>query len=347
MKNCKSLFIGGSGHSGTTMLAHIFNNHSRSFGARGESRLIESLDLVRKEYHDLPDDQRIAFLVEKMYYGHQFRKDKYLYRERDQNPLSIPELESLESTSFTEDLNAIIHRVSEVKDLEFFIEKTPSNVYHIRDIFNTFPDSKVLIIQRDVRDVVASLKTRYNTLMSNPDVFSHNLKTKKLDKDYNLIMDSVMWNKGVLSWQKVDSPSLKVVKYEDFVDDPEKHTREICDWLNIAFEPEMIDLQARNSSDQQLAKEKGITKSSVKKYTTVLTGPELATVQYYSGKQLRSAGYESEELPWAQRIAVCYIIPREFFKILPRIYKRFRLMNFRYFLNFSSRFIKKLAIGKA
>jgi hypothetical protein len=37
--NKQYLFIGGAGHSGTTMLDKIFHSHSQSIGAKGESRV--------------------------------------------------------------------------------------------------------------------------------------------------------------------------------------------------------------------------------------------------------------------------------------------------------------------
>ncbi len=345
MNKSKSLFIGGSGHSGTTMMSKIFMNHDKSFGARGETRLIESMDIVKKQYNETPEKDRIKFVSDKLFYGHQFKKDQFQYESNVNNPIYIDELKLKNSKGLIEDVNEVISQVIENKGMDFFVEKTPSNVFHIDQILKTFNNSKVLIIQRDVRDVVASLKARYLTLLNNPEVFSHNLETKKLDKDYNLIMDSIMWNKGVISWNNTNSENVMVVKYEDFVCDPQKQTKLICNWLEIEFQPAMLKLESRNSSDQNLIKEKGVTTSSLKKYQSVLTPDEIALVQMFSRKHLVQLGYTLEEISFQSKIKLWFLIPKELFKVPVRVYKRFRLMNFNYFLNFSFRFLKKIILS--
>ena len=70
MKDKTLLFIGGAGHSGTTMLAHLFNKHPESFGVHGESRIVESFDYLHKKYALLPSaKERLDFLEKHTFYG--------------------------------------------------------------------------------------------------------------------------------------------------------------------------------------------------------------------------------------------------------------------------------------
>ncbi len=344
MENIKCLFIGGSGHSGTTMLANIFRKHTESFGTNGESRVIESLNILEKEYKSIPNSEKIKFTADTLFYGYRFKKEKYQYEKKRENPLFFDELTQTEPVSYIDDLNEVIKQNALYNKKQLFVEKTPSNVYHINQIFELIDNSKVLIIQRDVRDVVASLKSRYLTLVNNQEVFKHNYNTKKLDKDYNLIIDSLMWNKGVQSWSNVSSKNLKIVKYEEFVSDPVNQTKSICEWLGIEFQSEMLDLSARNSSDQNQVKEKGVTGSSIKKYKSNLKLEEIALIQHISGKEMRKMNYELENIPFKVKVKLFYLYPKELMKIPVRVYKRFRLMNFSYFINFSQRVVKKLLI---
>ena len=78
MKDNFYLFIGGAGHSGTSMLANIFNKHSLSLGVHGESRVIESLDYLQKKYASLASSSdRLHFLEKHTFYGITFKKINY------------------------------------------------------------------------------------------------------------------------------------------------------------------------------------------------------------------------------------------------------------------------------
>ncbi|MGX1024727.1 sulfotransferase family protein [Psychroflexus sp. MBR-150] len=347
-KNIKALFIGGAGHSGTTMLSKIFASHHNSFSVNGESRICDSYSYISKEYNKLESDiNKLKFLEDTAFYGVSFKKKLYQYEQKKNNPLKNILSHQKISGSFHRDYHLIIQRALTEKNLDFFVEKTPSNVFHAKEVFTLIPESKLLIIHRDVRDVVASLKKRYLTLLENPEVYKHNLDTKKLDKDYNLVIDALMWNRVVLNsykaLSKYGSEKVKIIRYEDFVNDAEAHTKSICDWLDIDFQPQMLDLKARNSADQNIKREKGVSNSSVANFSKTLNHEEIKVVEKYAKKGMQTLNikpYQKSNIISKKKVFQYEI--ESYLKVLSRIKKRLTLMEPKYALNFSKRFLKKL-----
>lgn len=347
-KKIKALFIGGAGHSGTTMLANIFASHDGALKVNGESRIADSFNLMAKQYSKLiSKENQLVFVESKAFYGVNFKKKSFQYSKKVNNPLkNILSTKEL-SGDFSQDYHSLIKNALLDKNLEFFVEKTPSNVFHAEEVFKLIPESKLLIIHRDVRDVVSSLKKRYLTLLQNPEVYSHNLATKKLDKDYNLVIDALMWNKAVLSSYKALSKfgedKVKIIRYENFVNHPERETKSICDWLHIEFQPQILELKARNSADQNIKREKGISGSSVANFTKTLNPEEIKVVEKYAkkGMQKLSINTSEQQIGLDKRKVFQYEMI-SYFKVLSRVKKRLTLMSPQYAFGFSKRFLKKI-----
>lgn len=339
----KYLFIGGAGHSGTTMLNKIFAKNTKSISTLGESRIFESNELLTKEFLKIQENnlryQKIADLV---YNGYKFKKAQYTLTQNCENPFVFDGFDTaIFNGNVFNDIKSVIEAAGKYHNKSLFVEKSPSNVFHIAEITKIIPESKILIVHRDVRDVVASLKKRFFTLKNNPSVYSHNLSIKKLDKDYNLVLDSLMWCKTVLSAPK-STDNVKVIRYEDFVLNPELLTKNICSWLEIPFEPEMIAVKNFNSSDLVLKDSEGITVRAVGNYREILNPLEIAVVQRIAKKELNHLNYELDKIPFVLRIKSSLLFITESIKILQRLVKRFKLMKFSYFLNFLKRSFKKL-----
>ncbi len=346
--NIKALFIGGAGHSGTTMLSKIFGNHENALKVHGETRVPDSLGLLSKEYLKLKDNKtKLSYLENATFYGVTFKKKTYQHQYRTDNSL-INILSSEELTGdFCKDYYSLIKKALLDKNKDYFVEKTPSNVFHADEVFNLIPESKLLIIHRDVRDVVASLKKRYLNLLENPEIYKHNLSTKKLDKDYNLIIDALMWNKAVLKSFKAlteyGESKVKIISYENFVINPEEETKSICNWLNISYQPQMLELKARNSSDINVKKEKGISNSSVANFSKTLNPEEIAVIEKYAKTGLKKLDIRPyEHFNRINKSKVIRYEVKSYLKVLSRIRKRLALMSPSYALNFSKRFLKKL-----
>lgn len=98
-------------------------------------------------------------------------------------------------------------------------EKTPTHVYWIDSMYKYTRHPKIIVIIRDGRDVVASLKKRGGSLEGAVD----------------------RWVKDNQEWMA--SPhrhEFHVLKYEDFVRDPPHELRRICDFIQEEYDDGML-----------------------------------------------------------------------------------------------------------
>jgi hypothetical protein len=345
-KKTKAIFIGGAGHSGTSMLFRIFSQHPKSLSIKSESRIAEAFELLENKYNKISSlEDKVSFIEKTAFYGTIFKKQKYEYVNNQKNLLAGSLTTEDISGVFHEDYRKLILKSLEKNDLNFIVEKTPSNVFHLKEISKLCEDFKLVIIHRDVRDVVASLKKRYMTLIESPEVFSHNLEIKKLDKDYNLVIDSILWNKIVLRSLKDVSihgnDNIKIVSYEEFVNNPSKIIKSLCQWLAIDYDEEMLNLKSRNSANLNYKNLSGISANSVGNYKNILDIEEISIIEKYAEKGMKELNLEFHNQKINHLKKLKYEV-KSYFKILIRMKKRLTLMETRYALDFSKRFLNKL-----
>ena len=159
-------------------------------------------------------------------------------------------------------------------------EKSPPHVFHLHQIKKDFTQAKFIFIVRDPRDVVASLKT-CNWSTSNP------------------LINSLVWRKGIRLVEKSNLPVI-VIKYEDFVNNPNSILNNICKLLNISFEAEKLlsattdDVEQNNYTSANALKP--ISTEYVGSYEKKLSRPdrEQELIEYVCRKEMKKYGYNSQ-----------------------------------------------------
>lgn len=105
-----------------------------------------------------------------------------------------------------------------------FTEKTPKHIYKINKIFDYYPESQVILMLRDGRDVACSLKAR--------------------NKDFTLGVDR--WVKDNLEGCKHwNDPRVKVVKYEDLVNKPQETLEVLMNFLGEDYTDNILDCHTK------------------------------------------------------------------------------------------------------
>ena len=123
-----------------------------------------------------------------------------------------------------------------------WVEKTPKHIQYIGRIFSIFPKAKVIIMQRDGRDVIVSIRKRFG---------SSELGVNRWIQD----------NKAGLRYKKDQRVSF--VKLEELGQEPENVIRELCHHLEIDYYSELLDYQNTtfkfdNHNPQKTAKREGV-----------------------------------------------------------------------------------------
>jgi len=164
-------FIGGCGHSGTTLIANILATHSQLYVPLRETRL--------------------------------FRTQKFKRRLR---------------------YNRLAQEVKS-SGKSILMEKTPSHIRNIDEIRAIFPNVKMVVPVRDGRDVAASYFKRYN------------------DK-YRGIKAWIHLNEFAAT--NMNAGDFLVYRHEDLVEELEGTLRKICDFLEIPFEPDLLNYHTKS-----------------------------------------------------------------------------------------------------
>jgi len=207
-----------SASSGSTMLSHILNRHSEILC--GEELRMFSKNIF---YENFDHIKRYSYLISK--YGISSRP----YYE-DRSILMNLEYYGLEkklvwrllrnSDSFSDFVKTLEKILLEKNNKNIWAEKTPVNIKTIRYFLDFFPDSKVVHIVRNPRDVILSLMRKGLSKEESADV----------------------WLSSVASIQPYrGDDNLHEIRYEDLILNPHQELESLCRFIGIVFTDDMIN----------------------------------------------------------------------------------------------------------
>ena len=105
-------------------------------------------------------------------------------------------------------------------------DKTPHYVHHVEALLEVWPDARFVVLVRDGRDVALSLERM---------PFGPN----------NAWSAGPWWARGIRAGaeaQRRHPSQVRTVRYEDLVADPDGEVAAICAFLELSYEPGMLDL---------------------------------------------------------------------------------------------------------
>ena len=109
---------------------------------------------------------------------------------------------------------------------KYFLDKTPRYYYIIPEIAKIFPDAKFIFLFRNPVHVMSSMMQTWS-----------NGRFKKM---YNYERDLYYGPQALSDGYELLKNKSFAIKYEDFVQNPYKYTKEICDYLEIDFDENML-----------------------------------------------------------------------------------------------------------
>jgi len=188
------VFIVGMPRSGTTLVEQIAASHSKVFGA-GELTEVSRLAAELRE----PEAGEAAAEA---------------WRAR-----ALPMAEA--------------HRSGLAKlggDALRVIDKQPDNVFHLGLVAALFPGSRVILCQRDPRDICLS---NYFQFFAGGNAYSYNL--------VNCAHRYLQVERLVAHWRQVLPLQILDVRYEHLVADPEAQSRRLIEFLGLEWEPACLE----------------------------------------------------------------------------------------------------------
>jgi Sulfotransferase family len=288
----RACFAAGQAKSGTTLLMALLDGHPQllvlpeetayfptalnKFGRRGRRA---QFDYLTKE-----SLSRILFggpaEWEKVDYTHFPMAE---FRERFERAAFDPANQKKDLLVIMMETYATVLRIP-FDSIARWVEKTPANRRFIPQILERFPNAKILLTLRDPRAILAAQialeKTRRTGEFSIYYCVSHWLQAAKL----------------ALKAEAGELPAL-TTRYEDLVSEPTAAMKRVCDFLEIAFHPDIVLAPTKlgmlwrgNSATER--EFSAVTVERVDSWREELSVDEIGWVEWHCRELMGRFGYE-------------------------------------------------------
>ena len=231
----RACFIAGAAKSGTTLLVSLLDSHSELLVMPQDTAYFPT---VLTKYRDRGRRAQFDYLTKESWtnvlFGFQAMRGRQDYGEFPKQKF----LETFERIAF--------HPANEKRDLlvlimesyasvlgvpldrvKRWVEKTPANRNYVPEIFNRFPKAKLLLTMRDPRALLAAQIALERTR-----------KTKRFSVYYVI----AHWRTAAKLAKKIRAKEIPglVVMYEDLALDPKMSMQQVCGYLEVNFDPEIV-----------------------------------------------------------------------------------------------------------
>ncbi|TVP97862.1 MAG: sulfotransferase [Balneolaceae bacterium] len=163
------------------------------------------------------------------------------------------------------------------------VEKTPRHILKFNRIQSTFPNSKIIVTLRHPVDVFSSYKKRKQR---DPDSNWLSISITDFIKRYRKMSTYVL--------ELSDSENAICVKYEDFVKNPEKEFRQICNHINEPFISDLLYEGEKSLNDYKIDPllSKPISPRA-ENWSDYLNGDQVSLIENNLQHEMEKFGYTS------------------------------------------------------
>lgn len=258
------LFIVGCARSGTTLISRILDRHSQ-IAVFHETHFYPVFHPHRRLYGDLNCRRNLEALLSDL--GSWLR-----LRQIEEPP--IDEIrQHLPEASLGGVLAGLLACFARMRGKPRAGEKTPEHYRFLSEIQRDFPQSPIVFIVRDPRDVAVSMRKAFRTPIADA---------------------AWTWRRA---WECYAASARRphLVRYERLVQDPEGEVRALCKFLDAAYEPGMLDFYSDVPARlAQIPHHRKLTSpidaASVGRYRE-LSSPEIATIESICAEGMEAFGY--------------------------------------------------------
>ncbi len=280
-----SLFVVGLPRSGTSLTWALLNQHPQIW-LTIETNFFEMNYPLRDQFNPNDPKDRKQFLdrlfdqirTSQNHLGKNFvlEKDDLLRFFQNNPPDDLVDL-----------FRAVIRQNGQKHEATIYGEKTHRHLFHVEKMRDCFPNSKFIMLIRDGRDFLASMKN-----YSSPDIGEK--EQKRWRSLYHPINSSVMWNiYGKKMLQLKEEDDCKLIRYEKLVKSPGDTVKELCNFLEVEYQDSMLDLKFANSSHYE--GNRSINASSVGKWQSELSSGEVQIFEFFNTSLMKKIRYEPSE----------------------------------------------------
>lgn len=294
----RACFIAGPEITGTTLMCSLLDGHSQLATFPEETNYMRT---VLPRLGELPLQQRLDYMTKVSNARFLFSDSPSIDYKLDKNAVlenykEFPHAEYLAAFEaaakeprnskrhllvlMIEELLKIMGRSTD--SISRWVEKTPDNSYCMERIWDCFPQAKVIVMLRDPRGKFAG----------------HLERKRKGGQNFSAFNPIRNWLQTAALIREVESSprSVHVVRFEQLVANPEPIMRGVCDYLEIPFDPVVLnptkagELWRGNSA--VMDKFQTINPAPAERWKQILTHQEINWVELHCRRDMQRHGYE-------------------------------------------------------
>jgi len=243
------------------MILDHLSSHSQIFGYPTETRFLPSFIKNQSQFGDLSDEHNFLRLWQ--------RVDRLLALGAQGH--SLPSQWQSIERSVAGAFDAHMKQSAAAAGKSIWCEKTPMHVHHLHLLAAAFPRARFIHVIRDGRDCAASFHRRWR---------------------FNPVRTIYRWKHAVRSGRSQGvllAPRYLEVRYEMITKTADAAFYEICDFLNVPFEPRILGT-ARSRTALDVNGSYTIV-SSRNRASSYFNRTEVAKLEMVAGRYLTELGY--------------------------------------------------------
>jgi hypothetical protein len=274
--NDQPIFVFGSGRNGSTLLNRILNQHSK-LQLPSEQNFLGS-SIIKFKLYNFFNWRDLMKIIG----GELFIDDgAHTWPQFDASVLK--RLTYLEDRSLQRVLDLIFRSSFNQTEKKYWGDTTPQNTRYYKEISEVFPKGKYIFLIRNPLDVVASY---------------HRGSTDAFGELVDVKLSVRLWKDSLKAYHYLSkNHQVKLLRYEDLVNDPTSTLSALMSYLNLDFEENMLfhdkfeSVSMLHSEPQHNNIKKGIFNSSIEKWKSSLSEREVQEVLVLIGAEKTNFGY--------------------------------------------------------
>lgn len=248
------LFIVGVSRSGTTLMRKVLNA-SDHIAICSENHFLghiiasEGARYRFRKFGDLSNDDNVRQLVDYIYSEDFTKSSKYrnlsthwrwIVEKVDREDFLQRILDSDRSERAL--FMVMMQVYADHRGKPIMGEKTPAHVRYVPTLLEWFPQGRVIHMLRDPRGIfISELRRRKKDAVTTP--YKQLKRFNVLFKFYIILQTTITWLESIYRYsryKKLYPNNYYLLKFEDLVRDPEQHIRQVCSFLGVEFQDEML-----------------------------------------------------------------------------------------------------------
>jgi hypothetical protein len=249
------IFILGVSRSGTSLMRKILNA-SDKIAIAWENHFLghliasEGARYKFRQFGDLSDDDNVRKLVDHLYSG-EFRQSSkhrevshqwnWIVKKVDREDFLGRILASDRSERALFTIMMQVYAANQGKPI--MGEKTPAHVRYVSTLMEWFPKGRVIHMVRDPRAIfISELRRRRKDATATP--YKQLVRLGFLFDLYILLQTTLVWLESVYrctKYSRMYPNNYYPLRFEDLVKDPDAQIRQVCDFLGVDFQKQMLN----------------------------------------------------------------------------------------------------------